>query len=137
MVDLLFKEEVYAIIGAAIEVHRVLGCGFLEAIYQEALEIELTERQIDFVPQKELSVYYKNRLLRKTYITDFVAFDKIIIEVKAINNLSNLEESQLINYLKATNFELGLLINFGASKLPWRRMVNSRQKSGYYSRNSS
>lgn len=86
MVDLLFKEEVYAIIGAAIEVHRVLGCGFLEAIYQEALEIELTERQIDFVPQKELSVYYKNRLLRKTYINDFVAFDKIIIEVKAINN---------------------------------------------------
>jgi GxxExxY protein len=128
MADLLYKEEVYAIIGAAMEVHRELGCGFLEGIYQEALEIELTEKQIPYVPQKELLVQYKSHLLKKIYIADFVVFDKIIVEIKSISNLTPLEESQLLNYLKATGFELGILINFGAEKLQWKRMINSKRK---------
>jgi len=125
--ELLYKDEVYAIIGAAMEVHRVLGCGFLEAVYQEAMEIEQTERTIPYRPQKELPIRYKSYLLRKTYIADFVDYEKIIVEIKAINQLSTLEEAQLLNYLKATGFEVGLLINFGAEKLQWKRMVHTRK----------
>lgn len=122
--DLLYKEEVYAIIGAAIEVHRHLGSGFLEAIYQEALEIELESHSIPFKPQKELQVFYKGQLLKKEYIADFVCYDKIIVEIKALNQLSGLEESQLINYLKVSGLRLGLLINFGSvGKLEWKRLI--------------
>jgi len=127
MTELLFKDEVFAIIGAAMEVHRVLGSGFLEAVYQEAMEIEQTERKIPYKPQNELPIHYKSHLLRKTYIVDFVDYEKIIVEIKAINQLSALEEAQLLNYLKATGFELGLLINFGAEKLQWKRMVHTRK----------
>jgi GxxExxY protein len=107
MVDLIYKDEVYAIIGAAIEVHKVLGCGFLEPIYQEALEVELTARKIPYESQKELQVYYKEQPLQKLYIADFIACDKIIIEIKALTRLSGIEESQLLNYLKATGLEVG------------------------------
>ena len=127
MAELLYKDEVYAIVGAAMEVHNVLGCGFLEGIYQEALEIELSERQIPFVPQKELLVHYKSHLVKKTYIADFVIFNKIIVEIKSIGNLTSLEGSQLLNYLKATGFELGLLLNFGAEKLQQKRMINTKR----------
>jgi GxxExxY protein len=125
MTELLYKDEVYAFIGAAMEVHRVLGCGFLEAVYQEQMEIEQTERKIPYRPQKELPVHYKSHQLRKTYIADFVDYEKIIVEIKAINQLSAFEEAQLLNYLKATGFEIGLLINFGAEKLQWKRMVHT------------
>jgi GxxExxY protein len=128
LADLLYKDEVYAIVGVAMEVHKVLGCGFLEGIYQEALEIELSARQIPFTQQQELIVHYKAHLLKRTYIADFVVFDKIIVEIKSIGNLTSIEESQLLNYLKATGFELGLLINFGSEKLQWKRMINTKKK---------
>lgn len=123
--DLIFGKEVYEIIGAAIEVHKTLGHGFLEAIYQEALEYELSDRKIPFSSQIELKVKYKDRYLQKTYIADIIAYDKIIIELKALSNLSGKEEAQLINYLKATGFKVGLLINFGSpNKLEWKRFVH-------------
>ena len=123
--DLIFGKEVYEIIGAAIEVHKTLGHGFLEAIYQEAFEYELSDRKIPFSSQIELKVKYKNRYLQKTYIADIIAYDKIIIELKALSNLSGKEEAQLINYLKATEFKVGLLINFGSpNKLEWKRFVH-------------
>jgi GxxExxY protein len=123
--DLIFGKEVYEIIGAAIEVHKTLGHGFLEAIYQEALEYELSDRKIPFSSQIELKVKYKDRYLQKTYIADIIAYDKIIIELKALTNLSGKEEAQVINYLKATGFKVGLLINFGSpNKLEWKRFVH-------------
>ncbi len=123
--ELIFGKEVYEIIGAAIEVHKTLGHGFLEAIYQEALEYELSDRKIPFSSQIELKVKYKDRYLQKTYIADIIAYDKIIIELKALTNLSGKEEAQLINYLKATGFKVGLLINFGSpNKLEWKRFVH-------------
>ena len=128
MTELLYKDEVYSIIGAAMEVHNILGCGFLEPVYQEALEIELKKRKIPYVPQKQLPIYYKDDLLKKTYIADYIAFDKIVIENKAITQLSSLEEAQLLNYMKAGDYELGLLINFGAESLQWKRMVMSKKK---------
>ena len=107
------------------EVHKILGCGFLEPVYQEALEIELRNRDIPFEAQKQLPIYYKDQQLEKTYVPDFISFGEIIIEIKALNRLSSTEESQLLNYIKAANFRLGLLINFGAGSLQWKRMVLS------------
>jgi GxxExxY protein len=123
-VDLLYKDEVYAIVGAAIEVHKQLGSGFLEAIYQEALEIELETRHIPFEPQKTFRVVYKGQSLKKEYMADFVCYDKIIVEIKALNELSGREESQVLNYLKVSGLRLGLLINFGSvEKLEWKRLI--------------
>ena len=126
MSELLFKDEVYAIIGAAMEVHNQLGIGFLEPVYQEAMEIELSSRSIPFMPQQEIQIHYKDRDLKKTYRADFLVFNEIIVEIKAIDGLSGHEESQLLNYLKATRLELGLLINFGGNKLEWKRMVRTK-----------
>ncbi len=112
--ELLFKEEAYAIYGAAIDVHKELGPGFLEAVYQEALEIELHSRGIPFESQKSLPIHYKGRLLKKEYIADLVCYGKIIVELKSIKELSEREEAQTINYLKATGLRLGLLLNFGS-----------------------
>lgn len=124
MVELLYKEEVYAIVGAAMEVYNELGNGFLEAVCQEALAIEMKARDIPFTQQQELRIFYKNQLLRQKYIADFVAFEKIIIEIKAIKQLGPNEEAQLLNYLKATGLRLGLLINFGhPGRLEWKRMI--------------
>jgi GxxExxY protein len=122
--DLLLKDEVYAIVGAAIEVHRELGSGFLEAVYQEALAIELSSRTVPFVALKPLRVNYKGRALLKEYVADFVCFEQIIVELKALDRLTGREEAQLLNYLKATQLRVGLLINFGSiGKLEWKRMV--------------
>jgi GxxExxY protein len=126
MSELLFKDEVYAIIGAAMEVHNQLGVGFLEPVYQEAMEIELPSRSIPFMPQQEIQIHYKDRDLNKTYRADFLVFNEIIVEIKAIDGLSGHEESQLLNYLKATRLELGLLINFGGNNLEWKRMVRTK-----------
>ncbi|MCU0495027.1 MAG: GxxExxY protein [Chloroflexaceae bacterium] len=127
MIDLLHKEEVFAIIGAAIEVHKELGTGFLEAVYQEALEIEMMARGIPFISQHELRILYKGRYLDKFYIADFFVFDAIVVEIKALKALTILEDAQLINQLKATNANLGVLINFGSQgKLEWKRMVRTR-----------
>lgn len=124
MIELLYKEEVYAIVGAAMEVYNELGHGFLEAVYQEALAIEMTARNVPFAEQQELQISYKQQPLRQKYIADFVAYDKIIIEIKAIKQLGPNEEAQLLNYLKATGLRLGVLINFGHSgRLEWKRMI--------------
>ena len=116
-------ERTYKIIGAGIEVHSELGCGFLEAVYQEALEIEFASQQIPFKPQPIIQIAYKGKPLDKTYQPDFVCFDEVIVEIKAISGLSGIEEAQLINYLKATGLKVGLLINFGAKSLEHKRLV--------------
>ena len=120
---LILKEEVYQIVGAAIEVSNVLGAGFLEAVYQEALGIELKSRALPFVAQPTIRIAYKGRMLAKAYIPDFICFDQIIVEIKAIKGLTTIEQAQLLNYLKATGKPVGLLLNFGAPKLEWKRMV--------------
>jgi len=124
MDKLIYREEVFHIIGAAIEVHKVLGNGFLEAVYQEALEYELSLRNLPFVSQQFLKIQYKAHVLSKEYVSDLVCFNSIIVELKALQRLSGHEESQVINYLKATGMRVGLLINFGSSgKLEWKRLV--------------
>jgi len=123
-VELILKDEVFRIVGAAIEVHRELGNGFLEAVYQEALAIELSERGIPFVAQPTLQIVYKARVLGKSYSPDFVCFNKIIVELKALNTLSGNEEAQTINYLKATGKKVGLILNFGSNgRLDWKKIV--------------
>ena len=132
MTELLLKEEVYKIVGAAMEVYNVLGSGFLEAVYQEAMEIELTERGIPFEPQKDLRITFKNRTLKKTYVADFLVFDKVVVEIKAIDRLTSHDEAQLLNYLKATGMQVGVLINFGsADKLEWKRRVWTIQSANH------
>jgi GxxExxY protein len=122
--DLILKDEVYAIVGAAIEVHRILGPGFLEPVYQESMEVEAAIRQLPFVSQPVLQIHYKERILKKEYIPDFIFYDQIIVEIKALDRLSGKEEAQILNYLKATGYKVGVLINFGSHpKLEWRRFV--------------
>ena len=126
--DLLLKDEVYALIGAAIEDHRELGCGFLEPVYQEAMEIELNCRGVPFESQKRLQIRYKGHFLNKEYIADFVCFQKIIVELKSVDQLSDRDEAQILNYLSATGLTVGLLINFGSmGKLEWKRFANTRK----------
>ena len=121
--SLLYKEESYEIIGAAMEVHKQLGNGFLEAVYQEALAIELKNRNIPFKKEYKLEVNYKGHILQKYYLADFVCYDKIIIETKAVKELIGIDESQVINYLKATDMKLGILINFGSHSLEYKRLI--------------
>ncbi len=123
MTELIYKDEVYEIVGAAIEVHKELGSGFLEAVYQEAFEIELKARKIPFESQKKLGIFYKGELLEKEYYADVVCYDKIIAELKALDRLMPKEESQILNYLKASRLKVGVLINFGAPSLEWKRFV--------------
>ena len=124
-IELLFKDEVYAIIGAAIEVQRTLGSGVLEAVYQEAFELELGERNIPFEPKKRIRILYKGRKLKKEYEADLLAYDSVLIEIKATSELTSRDEAQLLNYLNATGHRVGLLINFGSTgKLEWKRFVN-------------
>jgi GxxExxY protein len=113
----------YAVIGAAIEVHKQLGCGFLEAICQEALAIEFRSRQIAFLREVRIPVSYKDRILKTTYCADFVCFDSVVVELKALARTGGTEEAQVINYLKATGYEVGLLLNFGRRSLEHRRFV--------------
>ena len=121
--ELLLKDEVYAIVGAAIEVSNELGSGFLEAVYQEALELEFRERKIPFAAQVPIQISYKGRTLAKEYIPDFVCYEQVIVEIKAIKQLTSVEEAQLLNYLKAAGKPVGVLLNFGTPKLTWKRMV--------------
>ena len=121
--------QTYVIIGAAMEVHRHLGHGFLEAVYQAALEVELKARGIVYQPQPELIVHYKGHPLDCKYKPDFVCFESVIVEIKALGELTSREEAQLINYLKATGLTRGLLLNFGTSRLEYRRFVRSYSAS--------
>jgi len=120
--SLVYEKETYSIIGAAMEVHKILGCGFLEAIYQEALAIEFEKRKIPFIQEKKLEVEYKDHTLSKYYEADFVCYNKIIVETKAQKEISGIDEAQVINYLKATGFNVGLVINFGAESLESKRL---------------
>jgi len=113
MSNIFFADEAFKIVGAAFEVYNELGSGFLENVYQEALEIEFRNCHIPFTAQQPLQIHYKGNLLNKIYQPDFICFNEIIIEIKAIDFLSGKEESQIINYLKASKKKLGLLINFG------------------------
>jgi GxxExxY protein len=122
-VDLLYKQECYNIVGACMAVHRELGHGFLEPVYQEALAIELTRSSIPFEREKELSIIYKGVELKSYYKADFICYDQIILELKALDALSNDHVSQLMNYLKATGLKVGLLVNFGAPSLQYKRYV--------------
>jgi GxxExxY protein len=116
----------HAIIGAAMEVHKQLGCGFLEPVYQEALALELTSRGIPFRREVRLPVRYKGQVLVTAYCADFICFDSVVVELKALARMSGTEESQVINYLKATGYEVGVLLNFGTRSLEHRRFVFSK-----------
>ena len=111
----IYKEESYKIVGAAFEVYNKLGHGFLEAVYQEALEIEFQKNDIPFEREKELKISYDDVELKQTYKADFVCYDKIIVELKAVSALEDAHRSQVYNYLHATGFKLGILLNFGKS----------------------
>jgi GxxExxY protein len=116
----------HSVIGAAMEVHRQLGPGFLEAVYQEALTIELQARSIPFQREVELPVLYKGQRLDVSYRADFICYESVVVELKAVTRLSGTDESQVINYLKATGFSTGLLLNFGEPSLRFRRFVSSK-----------
>jgi GxxExxY protein len=113
----------YAVIGAAMEVHRQLGCGFLEAVYQEALEIELADRGIPFDPQKDIPIRYRGRVLQTVYRADFVCSGTVVVEIKALTQIGPVEEAQILNYLKGTGYEVGLLLNFGRTSLQTKRFI--------------
>jgi GxxExxY protein len=116
-------DQTYQIIGAALEVHKEIGCGFLEAVYQEAMEIELSGRNVPFYSQTELPVFYKGRKLKTPYRADLLCYDSIIVELKALTRLGDLQLAQILNYLKAGKHERGLLIIFGTKSLEYRRNV--------------
>ena len=123
MTDILFKTESYRIIGACMEVHNVLGAGFLESVYQEALAYEFYLQNIPFEREKKLTIRYKDIELEKMYSADFVCYDAIIVELKALSGLTSEHEAQVLNYLKATGYKLGILVNFGGKTLEYKRLV--------------
>ena len=122
--ELLYKEECYKLMGACFDVYKEMGCGFVEPVYQECLEIELGMQQIPFFPQRELELQYKSHILKQRYIPDFICYDKIILEIKAVSALTDEHRAQVHNYLKATGYRLGLLVNFcHYPKVEWERIV--------------
>ena len=124
MSNLILGDEVYAVIGAAMEVHSELRNGYLEAVYQEAMEIELLKRRIPFESQKPLQIFYKTTPLKKGYVPDLICFGKMIVELKTIREIGNVEKAQILNYLHATKLKVGLLVNFGATgQLEWKKLV--------------
>jgi len=127
--EIPFKDEVYALVGAAIEGSTELGTGFLETMYQEALELELKLRGIPYQAQIPIPITCKGPLLAKTYVPDFICFNQIIVEIKALKQLTTLEEAQLLNYLKATGMPVGLLLNFGTPRLEGKRMILTHTRS--------
>lgn len=117
--------QTYAIIGAAMTVHRELGCGFLESVFQEAFEIELAALGIPHRREVHLPVFYRGQQLNTHYQVDFICYDSILVELKALKQLGTVEEAQVLNYLKASNLERALLLNFGAPSLQHKRFVYS------------
>jgi len=124
MSELLLKDECYQVMGGCFEVYKDKGCGFVEPVYQECLEIELEMQQIEFRAQQQLPLQYKGRPLKQIYIPDFICFGQIILEIKAVSKLCDEHRAQVHNYLKATGYRLGLLVNFGHHpKVEWERIV--------------
>ena len=121
--------QTYAVIGAAMEVHRELGHGFLEAVYQEALALEFRRRGIPFGKEVDLEIQYKGRRLACSYKADFICYDRVLVETKALGRLTGIEEAQVINYLQATGLEIALLINFGAERLEYKRLIFTHRRS--------
>jgi GxxExxY protein len=121
--DLLYTEATRAIIGAAMETHKILGAGFLESVYEESLAYEFELNHINFQRQSPINVIYKGKVV-KQFICDFIIEDKILVEIKAVKKMSEIEYAQVINYLKATGIKVGLLINFGAASLEYKRFMN-------------
>lgn len=119
---IIFRDESFHLVGAAIEVHKHIGCGFTEPIYQEAFEEELRLRGIPFEREKVINVTYKGKVLSKSFRPDFVCYDKIIVELKAVSEFTDEHISQVYNYLKASGYKLGLLINFGTASLKYKRI---------------
>jgi GxxExxY protein len=117
--EILFKAESYKIVGACFEVYREKGCGFLEPVYQECMEIESRLQGISQVPKKSLTLEYRGCPLRSTYEPDFICYDKILLELKAVTELTDEHRAQVQNYLKATGLKLGLLVNFGHQRRKW------------------
>ena len=127
MTDILYKDESYGIIGACFEVYKEKGNGFLESVYQECLAMELGLAKIPFLEQSKLKLYYKGKPLQQTYVPDFICHEKIILEIKAVKNVTDEHRAQVINYLKATGLKLGLLVNFGHyPKIEYERFVNEQ-----------
>ena len=126
MPPLLYPEESYSIMGCFLNVHNVLGCGFLEPVYQEALEIELKSAGIPYKREVLVPIHYKGILLQKSYYADFICYDKIIVELKAVSEIAAIHKMQVKNYLKATGYELGLIANFGSASLETARVCNSK-----------
>jgi GxxExxY protein len=127
--NLIYEKEAYAIVGACFAVYRDKGCGFLEAVYQECLQIELEHRGIPFQARVPLKLTYRGQVLEQFYLADLVCYEKIIIEIKAVSALSDEHRAQILNYLSATGFELGLLVNFGHyPRVEWERIANTRHK---------
>jgi GxxExxY protein len=120
------EPRTFAIIGAAMEVHRQLGCGFLEAVYQEAFAIELTMRDIPCQREADLPIFYKNRKLNTSYRADFICYETVIVELKALSKMGKVDEAQIINYLKSTGSPVGVLLNFGSASLEYRRFAFSQ-----------
>jgi len=124
MKDIILPDESYRLIGACFEVYKDKGHGFLEAVFQECLELELGDQGIPFQPQSQLPLTYKGRPLKTRYVADFLCYEKVILEIKAVDKLADEHRAQLLNYLNATGHRLGLLVNFGHHpKLEWERMV--------------
>jgi len=125
---MIFKEEAYQIVGGCIEVQNRMGCGFLEAVYQECLDIEFAEQKIPSIAQPKIELAYRDKKLKQTYQPDFVCFGKILVEIKAVAAIQPEHRAQLLNYLNATKFVLGLLVNFGSTRLEWERLANTKNK---------
>lgn len=123
LTHIIFKEEVYNIIGACMEVHNQLGHGFLEAVYQEALEIEFEERDINYKREVPFQIGYKGKILKHSYIADFLVFDSIILELKSTTEIHPSHIAQTINYLKSSGKKLGLVVNFGKERLEHKRVI--------------
>ncbi len=128
MSELLYKDEVFKLVGLCMEIHRELGKGHDEVIYKDALVVELQRAKIPFTREGKYEVTYKGVVLPHSYFADFVPWDKIIFEAKAVEALTDAHVKQVLNYLAASKLELGLLVNFGADSLEWKRVVLSRPK---------
>ena len=126
---LLYENETYKIIGACMNVHKALGPGFLESVYQEALEKEFIRLNIPYIRHKKLQIVFNGEFLNKFFVADLVCFEVIIVELKASTYLSKIDSDQTINYLKTTDLCVGLLVNFGEPSLKWKRFINSRNIS--------